>query len=49
MAVKESGRSLLSLALTNQQEECGTDGDRKGQKHAHGIEDDGEVPFVLVR
>ena len=47
--VKEAGRPLLSLELTDLQEECGTDRDRKGQKHAHGIEDDGEASSVLVR
>ena len=48
VAVKEAGRSLLSLELTDQQEECGSDRDHKGQKHADGIENDGEVPSVLV-
>ena len=47
--MKEAGRSLLSLELTDQQEEHGTDRDCKGQKHAHGIEEDGEATSVLVR
>jgi len=49
MAVKEAGRSLLSLELTDQQQECGTHRDHNGQKRAHGIEDDGEAPSVLVK
>ena len=49
MAVKEAGRSLLSLELTDQQEERGTGRDRKGQNHAHSIEDDGKAISVLVR
>ncbi|KAM9166872.1 olfactory receptor 14A16-like [Mergus octosetaceus] len=48
MAVTEAGRSLLSVDLTDQQEECGTVRDHKVQKNAHGIEDDGEAPSVLV-
>ena len=47
--MKEAGRSLLSLEVTDLQEECGTDRDCKGQKHAHGIDDDGEASSVLVR
>ena len=49
MAVKEVGRSLLSLKLMDQQKECGTNSYCKGQKHAHGIEDDGEARSALVR
>ncbi|KAM9167063.1 olfactory receptor 14C36-like, partial [Mergus octosetaceus] len=49
MAVTEAGRSLLSVELTDQQEEWGTVRDRIGQKHAHGIEDDGMEEPTEVR
>ena len=49
MAVKEAGKPLLSVELMDLQEECGTDRDCKGQKHAQGIEDDGDASSVLVR
>ena len=49
MSGKEAGKPLLSVELTDLQEECGTDRDRIRQKYAQGIDDDGEAPSVLVR